>query len=58
MEKDLKALREYLLLPPDYPEVNDSLANFSSEDMTTKEIAERLGIAPNWMDSIDSSQLI
>lgn len=25
MEKDLKALREYLLLSPDYPEVNDSL---------------------------------
>ena len=31
MEKDLKALRENLLLPPDYPEVNDSLANFSTD---------------------------
>lgn len=58
MEKDLKALREYLLLSPDYPEVNDSLANFSTEDMTNEEIAERLGIDPNWMDSIDSNQLI
>lgn len=47
MEKDLKALREYLLLPPDYPEVNDSLANFSTEDMTNEEIAECLGIAPD-----------
>ncbi|MHC8986554.1 hypothetical protein ACYX3X_11245 [Escherichia coli] len=57
MEKDLKALREYLLLPPDYPEVNDSLANFSTEDMTNEEIAECLGIAPDWMDSMDVSQL-
>lgn len=28
MEKDLKELRECLLLSPDYTEVNDSLANF------------------------------
>lgn len=40
MEKDLKALREYLLLSPDYPEVNDSLANFSTEDMTNEEIGK------------------
>lgn len=58
MEKDLKELLEYLLLSPDYPEVNDSLANFSTEDMTDGEIAEGLGIAPDWMDSINSSQLI
>lgn len=57
MEKDLKELREYLLLSPDYPEVNDSLANFSTEDMTNEEIAEHLGIALDWMDSMDASQL-
>ena len=57
MEKDLKAVREYLLLSPDYPEVNDSLANFSTEDMTNEEIAERLGIAPDWMETVDPSKL-
>ncbi|EFG3746557.1 hypothetical protein ACQ9RM_001608 [Escherichia coli] len=57
MEKDLKALREYLLLPPDYPEVNDCLADLSTEDLTNEEIAERLGIASDWMDTIHSSQL-
>ncbi|BDO83983.1 MULTISPECIES: hypothetical protein [Enterobacteriaceae] len=57
MEKDLKALRGYLLLPPDYPEVNDCLVDLSTEDMTNEEIAERLGIAPDWMDTTDSSQL-
>ncbi|ENG7700805.1 MULTISPECIES: hypothetical protein [Citrobacter] len=57
MEKDLKELRECLLLSPDYTEVNDSLANFSTKDMTDGEIAECLGIAPDWMDTIDTSQL-
>lgn len=57
MKKDLKVLREYLLLPPDYPEVNDGLASLLMEDVTNEEIAERMGIAPDWMDSIDASQL-
>lgn len=57
MEKDLKALRGYLLLPPDYPEVNDCLVDLSTEDMTNEEIAERLGIAPDWMDTTDSANL-
>ncbi|EFK9371619.1 hypothetical protein AO169_000581 [Escherichia coli] len=57
MEKDLKALREYLLLPPGYPEINDCLASLLMEDVTNEEIAERMGIAPDWMDSIDASQL-
>ncbi|EFH5437505.1 TPA: hypothetical protein ACNE3Q_002787 [Escherichia coli] len=52
MEKDMKALREYLLLLPDYPEVNDYLADLSTEDLTNEEIAERLGIASDWMDTI------
>ncbi|TGB76368.1 hypothetical protein CRI66_14745 [Escherichia sp. E4694] len=56
MEKDLKELREYLLLSPDYPEVNDCLANLSTDDVTNEEIAERLGIALDWMDPIDASQ--
>lgn len=57
MEKDLKKLREYLSLPSDYPEVNDCLASLLMEDVTNEEIAERMGIAPDWMDSIDASQL-
>ncbi|EIV7775754.1 hypothetical protein [Escherichia coli] len=57
MEKDLKALREYLLLSPDYPEVNDSLVNHSLDDVTNEEIVERLGIAPDWMDTLDTRQL-
>ncbi|EHR8745158.1 hypothetical protein ACNRRA_000120 [Escherichia coli] len=56
MEKDMKALREYLLLTPDYPESNDCQVNLSTEDVTNEEISERLGIAPDWMDSIDASQ--
>nr|WP_249537854.1 hypothetical protein [Escherichia coli] len=35
----------------------DSLANFSTEDMTNEEIAERLGIAPDWMETVDPSKL-
>ena len=58
MEKDLKELREYLLLTPDYPESNDFQVNLSTEDVTNEEISERLGIVPGWMDNIDSSQLI
>ncbi|EIX7436654.1 hypothetical protein MK640_002639 [Escherichia coli] len=58
MEKDLKALREYLLLTPDYPESNDCQVNLLTEDVTNEEISERLGIVPDWMDNIDSSQLI
>lgn len=58
MEKDLKELREYLLLTPDYPESNDCQVNLSTEDVTNEEISECLGIVPGWMDNIDSSQLI
>lgn len=58
MEKDLKALREYLSLTPDYPESNDCQVNLSTEDVANEEISERLGIVPDWMDNIDSSQLI
>ncbi|EER9172772.1 hypothetical protein ACSGX8_000954 [Escherichia coli] len=57
MEKDLKELREYLLLSPDYPEVNDCLASLLMEDVTNEEFVERMGIAPDWMDTIDTSQL-
>ncbi|CAM6364171.1 TPA: hypothetical protein ACG3ZX_000626 [Escherichia coli] len=57
MEKDLKALREYLLLSPDYPELNNSLVNHSLDDVTNEEIVERLGIVPDWMDAIDTNQL-
>lgn len=57
MEKDLKKLREYLSLPSDYPEVNDCLANLSTDDVTNEVISERLGIAPDWVNSIDASQL-
>lgn len=38
MEKDLKELREYLLLTPDYPESNDFQVNLSTEDVTNEEI--------------------
>ncbi|EOL4061846.1 hypothetical protein ABZO52_RS20360, partial [Escherichia coli] len=55
MEKDLKELREYLLLSPVYSEINDCLASLSMEDVTNEEFAERLGIAPDWMDAIDTS---
>lgn len=57
MEKDLKELREYLLLTPDYPESNDCQVNLSTEDVTNEEISERLGIVPDWMDAIDTNQL-
>ncbi|HII2177555.1 hypothetical protein [Citrobacter braakii] len=57
MEKDLKALREYLLLSPDYPEVNNSLVNHSLDDVTNEEIVECLGIEPDWMDTVDPSKL-
>ncbi|EEC8406987.1 hypothetical protein ABGR18_001607 [Escherichia coli] len=57
MEKDLKELREYLLLSLVYSEINDCLASLSMEDVTNEEFAERLGIAPDWMDAIDTSQL-
>ena len=57
MENDLKALRENLLLPPDYPESNDFQVNLSTEDVTNEEISERLGIVPDWMDAIDTNQL-
>ena len=57
MEKDLKELREYLLLTPDYPESNDFQVNLSTEDVTNEEISERLGIVPDWMDAIDTTQL-
>ena len=57
MEKDLKELREYLLLTPDYPESNDFQVNRSTEDVTNEEISERLGIVPDWMDAIDTNQL-
>ncbi|EJC1899574.1 hypothetical protein MX939_000234 [Escherichia coli] len=51
MEKDLKELREYLLLTPDYPESNDCQVNLSTEDVTNEEISERLGIVPGWITS-------
>ncbi|HHZ7486371.1 hypothetical protein VC885_09165 [Citrobacter freundii] len=57
MEKDLKALREYLLLPPGYPEINDCLADLSPKDVTNEEIVGHLGIATDWMDAIDTNQL-
>ncbi|HDS5042461.1 MULTISPECIES: hypothetical protein [Klebsiella pneumoniae complex] len=57
MEKDLKELREYLLLTPDYPESNDFQVNLSTEDVTNEEISERLGIVPDWIDAIDTNQL-
>ena len=57
MEKDLKELREYLLLTPDFPESNDFQVNLSREDVTNEEISERLGIVPDWMDAIDTNQL-
>lgn len=42
---------------PVYSEINDCLASLSMEDVTNEEFAERLGIAPDWMDAIDTSQL-
>lgn len=54
----MQELRATLNLSPNYPEENHFLDDNLTEELDNEEIRQHLGIDSDWMDAVDTSQII
>lgn len=54
----MQEIRTDLNLSPNYPEENPLLVDNITEEVSNEDIRQRLGIDSDWMDAVDTSQII
>lgn len=54
----MQELRATLNLSPNYSEENHFLDDNLTEELDNEEIRQHLGIDSDWMDAVDTSQII
>ncbi|GAL55864.1 hypothetical protein EA14781_142_00030 [Escherichia albertii NBRC 107761 = DSM 17582] len=58
MDMSMQEIRTDLNLSPNYPEENPLLVDNITEEVSNEDIRQRLGIDSDWMDAVDTSQII
>ena len=58
MDMTMQELRATLNLSPNYPEENHFLEDNLTDEIDNEEIRQHLGIDSDWMEAVDTSQIL
>ncbi|CTR18471.1 hypothetical protein [Escherichia coli] len=58
MDMTMQELRAALNLSPNYPEENHFLEDNLTDEIDNEEIRQHLGIDSDWMEAVDTSQIL